>query len=271
MRIFVAALVLLANGSLGFTQEVNWSEIFAAAVSHDSSVVDAVRDRVTGQILPKLCTEPAALASLEVSKIASQLDQKDDLLRLQPSAILFVIATSRQDSAEVLAPVFAKLREHAQESSSRIRFNSVNTLASLNPTIPEQELEFLIEIMKGSDDQLSAVAARGIARMSDSQAIAADALDGMLSQTSSTARKIVAIKALSAAHIKDARLISHLGNLLSDNDQNVVHSALVAISELGVLAIRANLQQITDLTATSKADETVALAKQMLERQSEVQ
>lgn len=271
MRIVLAALVLLANISLGLTQEVNWSEIFAAAVSHDSSVVDPVRDRVTGQILPKLCTEPPALASLEVSKIASQLDQNDDLLRLQPSAILFVIATSRQDSAEVLTPAFAKLRDHAQESSSRIRFNSVNTLASLNPTSPEPELEFLIEIMKGSDDGVAAVAARGVARMSDSQTIAADAVDKGLFQSSSTSRKLTVIKALSAAHIKNTKLTSHLGNLLSDKDQTIVHAALVAISELGVAAITANLQQITDLTASSKADETAALAKQMLERQEEAQ
>src|SRR5438876_996860 len=114
---------------------------------------------------------------------------------------------------------------------------------------------------------LAAAALVGVARTA-SAPTAADALvDRALSPEFSTERRIAVIRAISTAKVKESRTVSELGSVLTEKNQSLVQAALKTIAQLGSLAIRINLKQIS-LLATTDNTETAALARRIVERES---
>jgi hypothetical protein len=94
---------------------------------------------------------------------------------------------------------------------------------------------------------------------------AAAALDGALS-SDSPSRKLAAIKAIGETNVTDSHLVSHVGGLLADNNDEVVRAALDAIGKRGAPAIALNSVQINRLAQTSSNKEFVELAQQLVSR-----
>src|SRR5579875_1807379 len=155
---------------------------------------------------------------------------------------------------------------HVQDSVPRIRTNSLNDLCTLRPDIPHEELQFLIQLAEGQDDQLASRALFGLARMADSHVDAANAIEAALLR-GSPSRKLAAIRALAAAHVTAPRLLTRLGGLLTDGNPEMVRAALQSIAELGIPAISANPNELNQLAETSQDKYLADSAKQLIERQ----
>jgi hypothetical protein len=247
-------------------QHVNWAKNFEDAVTNDPAVKDRARDEMFHDILPKLTTEEASLAAAEIPGLAEQLNRKEDKIRLQASAILAALAPSRPDSVTVLAAALPALMDHAQDSVPRIRANSIRALTFLRPDIPAEELQFLIRMMDGNDQALAEEAALGIARMAGSHPDAADAIDRAVSQNDRPGVRLAAIRVLPVAQPIPPRLVSRLGELLTDADPKVVRASLEAISRAGISVITANLNQLNQVAETSSDKELAQFARQLIER-----
>lgn len=212
----LSLVLLVATALFASEEETNWSAVFENVTNHDTAIADAARGQIVGQLLPKVCKEEPDLASVDVTKIAGQLDRSEDMVRMQASAFLLVVSKCRSDSAEIVRPAFTALRIHVYDLQRRIGANSVNTLASLSPTIPDEELAFLIELTNGKQEVLALIATSGVARMADSRSAAADTMDRLLSSETPKPRRIAAIEAITTSRVNEPRLIAHLGTLLSD-------------------------------------------------------
>ena len=128
--------------------------------------------------------------------------------------------------------------DHARDPKTRIRYNSVNALAVLQPGIPDDVLQFLVQLMDDPDDRVSIGALHGVLRMSGSNPSAADAVEKALSRSDPRNSRLTIIKVVGESHIDAPRVCIKLGGLLKDPDANVVGASLMAINRLGKPAIR---------------------------------
>ena len=248
-------------------QTIDWAKNFQDVVANDRAANDRARDEMFNEILPKLLKEDPSLAAAEVPGLVEQLNRKEDKIRLQASAIILVLAQFRSDSATVLARAIPALMNHVQDSVPRIRTNSLNALCTLRPDIPHEELQFLIQLAEGQDDQLASRALFGLARMADSHVDAANAIEAALLRGSPN-RKLSAIRALPAAGRPiPQQLVSRLGDLLIEDNTQIVSAALEAIGRLGLSAIRLNLIQLNQLAETSADVRLADAARQLIARQ----
>lgn len=255
-----------ALAPVSFSQTLDWGKIFQDAVVRDPTTNDRARDRMFNEIMPKLLNGDASFTAAEVAGIARQLNTKEDGVRQQASGVLSVLAQFRPDSAAVLAQALSVLMDHVGDSAPRVQTNSLNALCSLRPGIPSEEVQFLISLMGDRDERLGDQAVFGVARMADSRADAMEAIEKALSKDSLPDRRIAAIRAITAAHLTSPTVLARLGELLGDS--TVARETLEAISNLGDVAIKENLDQLDRFVQTSDSNDLVAAAKQLIERQA---
>ena len=145
-----------------------------------------------------MCSEEAALEKADVSPLKSLLGSEKSQMRLQASATLLAFGECRSDSADVLSALIPDFVLHAEDQASRVALNSVNTMGMLRPDIPSDALRCLIRVLGGTNEDLAAMATRGVARMATNSPDATQALDSALSQHRSASLQLAAIQAISA-------------------------------------------------------------------------
>jgi HEAT repeat protein len=262
-----ASLGMLAAVLPSCAQEIDWPSLLRDLTSADSTLREATFERLVNKLAPKLCGEQDAAADkAEIRGLVGQFDRKEDIVRLQVSGIVYVIAQCRADSAVIFAEATPALIEHAQDPVRRIRLNSVRTLVELKPDIPDAASAFLLRTMQGRDEDLAAIAVFGVARKATPGSEAEDLISKALLQKDSSVRKRAAINALVYARVTDPLLMRRLGDVLSDLDPSVVEAALDAMSHLGAPAIEANRERLRSLAETSQNTDIAAVARQLLAR-----
>lgn len=265
-RVLVA---LLCSASALAAREQDWAKLVDQLTSHDRAVVEAAQSELA-DMLPRLGDGKPEWVTAEIPGLVAQLNRSDkDGARQLAAVLLMGMAQGRADSAIVLSGALPALIEHARnDPHPEVRRNSLLALATLNPGIPELAVEELLLAMDSPDQDLIPIADYGVARLvSTHQLGAAAALDKALSSGSSS-RRVAAIKAIGEAHVADSQLVSHVGSLLADSNDEVVRAALEAIGKLGPPAIALNSVHISRLAQTSSNQEFVRLAHQLLDRQA---
>jgi hypothetical protein len=259
-----AVLLLLAAGRLAISAQVDWAAFFRDALSPDRATQDAAREKGLGEIIPNLCREDGKIATAEIPDLAAQLEQRDSRIRTQASAVLFVVARFRPDSAAVLASAMAALIDHVDDPIEQTRQNCVNALAELKPEIPAEALPLLIKLSEDPDPVIAPGAIFGVARMAPSYPQAVEVLSRILSTESPPDRNLAGIRAIAGTGMTDVRLLAKLGELLSDKDLRVQRAALLAINRLSGQAVTLNRDAIEAFAATSTDVDMSALARRLL-------
>ncbi|MBV8833349.1 MAG: hypothetical protein JO108_29485 [Acidobacteriaceae bacterium] len=269
IKVFILASLTLLSAGLTATaqQTTDWASLVKNLSGKDAAVREATFKQWIDQIMPKLCSEKDTLLIADIPGLLAQFAQKEDIARLQVSALLGVIGNCRSDSAAVLAEAIPTLIDRAENDSfARIRLNSVRTLADLKPEIPATVVPVLVRVMHGHEAILAAVATYGIAREVKPGSQAEDLVGEVLSQKNPGIQKKAAMNALVSQRVTDPVLMKRLGDVLMDPDVTVVKAALNAISHLGDAAITPNRAQLASLAQNSTDSDIVRTAKQLLER-----
>ncbi|MDQ2841359.1 MAG: hypothetical protein M3Y72_10045, partial [Acidobacteriota bacterium] len=223
---FVILFTILFT-QVAFGQEVDWDALFAGAQSGDQAVQEQTRAKIIDEIIPKLVSEDASLVLPEIPILADQLSRVEVRRRLQASGVFGVLSTTRPDSETVLAAAFPALKKHFQDTDANTRENCVLALAGLMPSIPEDVLGSLTNVLQAKRSDLTLPAMRGVARLYGSNPIASNAIDDYLNGDDE--KKLTVLESLKIGIQPNAALISRLGRLLSDQNLKIVDATLEAI------------------------------------------
>lgn len=267
MAVLIIALVAVLPVC---AQQIDWASVIKDMTSTDTTLRETRFQNVLDKIYPALCGDQELQAQSEVSGLVDQFEQKDDVARLQVSAMLYMIGRCRSDGQVVLAKALPVLMVHAEnDPSQRIRTNSIRTLAELKPDIPDAVISLLARFMEGPDDQLAALATYGIVRKVTPGSRAEDLVSKALLPKSASVRKQAALGAITSRPentATDVLLMSRLGDVLGDPNLSIVKADLNAMSHLGEAAIAVNRRQLSALAESSQDAEVSGLAKQLLAR-----
>jgi len=232
-------------------------------VSRDTERSEAARKKSFDEVIPRLCHENPSLAMADLAGSLKYFDDKNDRLRLQVSALLTGTVICRNvDSASVLASAIPVIVDHIHDPVKRIRENSMRTLALLQPQIPSNAVRVLSENLNNPERDLAELAAYGVVRAADYNADAMATILDLLSPASPRDKQMLAIGALVT---RNKVLIAKLGELLSSPQPEIAKAALKTIAKNGILAIRANHEQIERVAAETQEPEQKRLAESLVE------
>lgn len=264
MRMSVLLVGLLpCISSYAAAQSADWATVFRAGASGSEAVRENVRQKGASELIPRVVDESGEDALADASAIAAQLENDKGEIRLQASGYLFMMASSRRDSAVVLRAAFPAINAHLSDSSSEVKTNLVNTIGSLNPSIPDDELKILAKLLAPANP-LAKPALNGIARMGNQSGLAFDTLSEILAKRS--ALTISAVDGIGSARMFNERLVRQVVPFLQSEDHALQDAALRMIEALGSPAIALSRDKLRILAETSGDEQLASRARALIDQ-----
>lgn len=239
---------MLIHPDLSFTGLCHdWGALFRDLVSNDRKVADDARDRMFGEILPKLQFEEAATLDADVGQILEQ-SGVDGAVRFQASALIATLCVLRPDASDSLQRAVPVLVGQLHDSDVRMRYNAAFALSNFKPEIPTTARSVLIAALNDADRRVAQGAVHGVARLAASSAEAASALGGLLATGRDRDTRLAALKSIGTVRLRDKEVILRLGDVLAEPDRDLVKEALVVLRSPGPESARQLKSQLLSLS-----------------------
>lgn len=254
--LFTAMILVL--GHTAPAQITNWPELFRELASLDPIVANDAVQRVNA-LTPRLQTLDAKALEKEVGSMLRGLGDTDEAVRFKAVAMLLTVAMIRPDATEVLRPavplLIPQLQSEFKQGLKRLKEHALRIIVSVRPEIPTEALEPLLELVRGEDRKMAAIATYGIGHFAKTSARALDEIVHLLSPEQPVEIRSAAVRSLEDSRLAQPVILMRLKEILEGNgtkpeasldDRELVRQTLTVVALLGPAAasLKPQVEQI---------------------------
>ncbi|MEW5976793.1 MAG: hypothetical protein AB1898_13400 [Acidobacteriota bacterium] len=245
-------------GQTAFAQLTNWSELFRELANPDP-VVRKGGEQKLDQLLPKLQTLRPNDLQTEVVSMLDGLRDIDEAVRFKTAALLTTIAMIRGDATEALKPavplLIPQLQSEFKQGTKRLKENALWVIVSIRPEIPGEALEALLDLARGEDGKMAAIAVSGVGWFARTSPRALNELIDLMGPEHAVQIRSAAVRSLEDTGLAEPVVLMRLREILEGNgtkpqapadDRELVRQTLRLVALLGPAAalLRPQVEQI---------------------------
>ena len=215
-----------------------------------------VKNRAAGDLLSYVAVwvqqDPSTMQE-DLPALLAALEDRHPEVRTQSSTFFRTVAFMRpKDKEEILRPVIYFLIGRFDDPDPRVRTNLMRAIAALEPAPPYQAIEGFTNHLEDPSPEAQSLAVYGLVRAAPDSLQAAEAVAGLLDNTSDPEARRGLIQMLGAAKSTHPIIIGKLIEQLDSKDGGLRGDTVRALGEIGPPAAQA-IQQLRAIASDRRA------------------